>query len=66
MEHVPSDVPEEFSSKLPGLMLLPLKQARTHWLAEFGLVFLQSPDALRRVLNDVLEDASNDLPGVMR
>jgi transposase len=35
-------------------------------LAEFGLVFPQSPDALRRVLSDVLEDASNELPGMMR
>jgi len=35
-------------------------------LAEFGLVFPQSPDALRRVLSEVLEDASNELPGMMR
>lgn len=35
-------------------------------LAEFGLVFPQSPDALRRVLSEVLEDASNELPGIMR
>ncbi len=35
-------------------------------LAEFGLVFPQSPEALRRVLGDVLEDASNELPGVAR
>src|SRR6218665_3368067 len=35
-------------------------------LAEFGLVFPQSPDALRRVLSEVLEDATNELPGVMR
>lgn len=35
-------------------------------LAEFGLVFPQSPDALRRVLADVIEDASNELPGVAR
>ncbi|WP_124448547.1 hypothetical protein [Paucibacter sp. KBW04] len=31
-------------------------------LAVFGLVFLQSPEALRRVLSDVPEDASNELP----
>jgi transposase len=35
-------------------------------LAEFGLVFAQSPEALRAVLADVLEDASNELPGVAR
>jgi transposase len=35
-------------------------------LAEFGLVFAQSPEKLRRVLLDVLEDASNELPGVAR
>jgi transposase len=35
-------------------------------LAEFGLVFPQSPEALRAVLADVVEDASNELPGVAR
>lgn len=35
-------------------------------LAEFGLMFPQSPDALRRVLSEVLEDASNEMPGVIR
>jgi transposase len=30
-------------------------------LAEFGLVFPQSPEALRQVLDDVLKDASNEL-----
>jgi transposase len=35
-------------------------------LAEFGLVFAQSPEALRAVLADVIEDASNELPGVAR
>jgi transposase len=35
-------------------------------LAEFGLVFPQSPDALRAALPDVLEDASNELPGELR
>lgn len=35
-------------------------------LAEFGLVFPQSPKALRSVLADVIEDASNELPGVAR
>ena len=35
-------------------------------LAEFGLVFPQSPEALRRVLAEVIEDASNELPGVAR
>jgi transposase len=35
-------------------------------LAEFGLVFAQSPEALRAVLADVLEDAGNELPGVAR
>ncbi|MCK6377004.1 MAG: IS110 family transposase, partial [Zoogloea sp.] len=34
--------------------------------AEFGLVFPQSPEALRRVLAEVIEDASNELPGVAR
>ena len=35
-------------------------------LAEFGLVFPQSPPALRQALPDVLEDANNELPGVAR
>jgi transposase len=35
-------------------------------LAEFGLSFPQSPDALRVALNAVIEDASNELPGVAR
>lgn len=35
-------------------------------LAEFGLVFPQSPEALRRVLADVLEDANNELTGIAR
>jgi transposase len=32
-------------------------------LAEFGLVFPQSPEALRAALPDALEDASNEIPG---
>lgn len=35
-------------------------------LAEFGLVFPQSPEALRKVLAEVIEDAANELPGVAR
>jgi transposase len=35
-------------------------------LSEFGLVFPQGPKALREVLAEVLEDASNELPGVAR
>jgi len=35
-------------------------------LTEFGLVFPQSPEALRSVLAEVIEDASNELPGVAR
>lgn len=35
-------------------------------LAEFGLAFAQSPDALKRALPDVLEDADNELPGIAR
>lgn len=35
-------------------------------LAEFGLVFAQSPEALRRVLAEVIEDADNELPGMAR
>jgi transposase len=35
-------------------------------LAEFGLVFPRSPQALRAVLAEVIEDASNELPGVAR
>ena len=35
-------------------------------LAEFGLVFSQSQVALRRVLAEVLEDASNELTGIAR
>ena len=34
-------------------------------LAEFGWVFPQSPDSFRRVLSEVLEDASNELPGML-
>ena len=35
-------------------------------LAEFGLVFPRSPQALRQALPEVIEDASNELPGVAR
>lgn len=35
-------------------------------LAEFGLVFPRSPEALRSVLAEVIEDAGNELPGVAR
>jgi transposase len=35
-------------------------------LAEFGLVFAQSPQALRTQLADVIEDASNELPHLAR
>ena len=35
-------------------------------LAEFGLVFPQSPETLRRALTEALEDAANELPGVAR
>ncbi|MFG6448779.1 IS110 family transposase [Roseateles sp. BYS180W] len=35
-------------------------------LAEFGLVFAQSPEALQAALPDVLEDANNELPGDLR
>ena len=35
-------------------------------LAEFGLVFGKSPKALRAVLADVIEDASNELSGMAR
>jgi transposase len=35
-------------------------------LAEFGLVFPQSPEALRRALPETLEDADSELPGVAR
>jgi transposase len=35
-------------------------------LGEFGLSFAQSPDALRAALPAVIEDASNELPGVAR
>ncbi len=35
-------------------------------LAEFGLVFPQSPDALRRQLPDVIEDAGNEMPHLAR
>jgi transposase len=35
-------------------------------LAEFALVFPQSPEALRRVPAEVLEDASNELTGIAR
>jgi transposase len=35
-------------------------------LVEFGLVFAQSPGALRQALPDVLEDASNELPWLAR
>jgi transposase len=35
-------------------------------LAEFGLVFPQSPQALRLALPDVIEDASNEIGGLAR
>jgi transposase len=35
-------------------------------LAEFGLVFAQSPKVLRAALADVIEDASNELPSMAR
>ena len=35
-------------------------------LAEFGLVFAQSPAALQPVLTDVLEDASNEMNTLAR
>ena len=35
-------------------------------LAEFGLVFAKSPDALRAALPDVIEDASNELTTMAR
>lgn len=35
-------------------------------LAEFGLVFAQSPEALRAELAQVIEDASNELTGIAR
>jgi transposase len=35
-------------------------------LTEFGLVFPQSPEALRGVLAEVLEDATNELTGIAR
>ena len=35
-------------------------------LAEFGLVFAQSPEALRQALPDAMEDASNELGGFAR
>lgn len=35
-------------------------------LTEFGLVFPRSPEKLRAVLADVLEDAGNELPGIAR
>jgi transposase len=35
-------------------------------LAEFGLVFAQSPEVLERALPDVIEDASNELAGMAR
>lgn len=35
-------------------------------LAEFGLVFAQSPEVLRRALPEVIENADNELDGVAR
>ena len=35
-------------------------------LVEFGMSFPQSPEALRRVLADVIEDGSNELTGIAR
>lgn len=35
-------------------------------LAEFGLVFAQSPQALRQALPDALEDATNEMPWLAR
>ena len=35
-------------------------------LTEFGLVFAQRPEVLRRELSDVLEDATSELPALLR
>jgi len=35
-------------------------------LTEFGMTFPRSPEALRKVLADVVEDASNELTGIAR
>jgi transposase len=35
-------------------------------LAEFGLVVAQSPEALRKVLHDLIEDATNEMNGLIR
>lgn len=35
-------------------------------LAEFGLVFAQSPEALRAALPEVLEDTGNEMPDIVR
>jgi transposase len=35
-------------------------------LAEFGVVLAQSPEVLRQALPEVIEDASNELPGMAR
>ena len=44
----------------------PASTASAALLAEFGLVFAQSPKVLRTVLADVLEDASNELSALAR
>lgn len=73
MRFVPLKTPEQQGQLAVHRLREGLKQERTAMinrirgiLTEFGLVFPQSPQALRTALADVIEDASNELPAVAR
>lgn len=73
MRFVPLKTPEQQGQLAVHRLREGLKQERTAMinrirgiLTEFGLVFPQSPQALRKALADVIEDASNELPAVAR
>ncbi len=73
MRFVPVKTPEQQGQLAVHRLREGFKEERTACinrlrglLAEFGLVFAQSPQALRLALPDVLEDASNELPAVAR
>ncbi len=73
MRFVPVKTPEQQGQLAVHRLREGFKEERTAiinrirgLLAEFGLVFPQSPEALRSVLAEVIEDATNELPGVAR
>lgn len=73
MRFVPIKTPEQQAMLAVHRLREGYKEERTACinrirglLTEFGLVFAQSPDALRRALPEALEDASNELPSLAR